>query len=189
VKNFVYEQSVTELSELADIVLSDAPLPVRAYIQFRLLHRLLSRLAEMNIEEQGVRWAYYGVLACLYDQNPSTPTELKARALVSRSNMTTLLDRMERDGLIRREPDRHDRRKIQVYLTEQGERISEQVIPAHLDWIDTTLSNLTEDELQQFNQLLEKLWRGLARQAQPVEVELVKDMISIQPAQKADSQD
>jgi DNA-binding MarR family transcriptional regulator len=44
--------------------------------------------------------------------------------------MTTRLDRLERAGLIAREPDAEDRRAVRVLLTERGEKLAEQALDA-----------------------------------------------------------
>ena len=54
---------------------------------------------------------------------------------LSRSGITRLLDRMDRDGLITRTVSTADRRRFDVSLTPAGRRRFEQVWPAHADGI------------------------------------------------------
>src|SRR6516162_9429751 len=54
---------------------------------------------------------------------------------LSRSGITRLLDRMERDGLISRTVSTRDRRRFDVSLAPRGQRRFEQVWPAHADGI------------------------------------------------------
>ena len=65
--------------------------------------------------------------------------ELTASMLVgdalSRSGLTRLLDRMERDGLVRRTVSPHDRRRFDVSLTQDGRRRFDQIWPEHADGI------------------------------------------------------
>ena len=51
---------------------------------------------------------------------PSLANELGKRAGLEPSTMTGLLDRMERDGLVKREPDPNDRRAHRIHLTQEG---------------------------------------------------------------------
>jgi DNA-binding MarR family transcriptional regulator len=52
-----------------------------------------------------------------------------------RGGLTRLLDRMERDGLVRRTVSVHDRRRFDVTLTPDGRRRFDQVWPEHADGI------------------------------------------------------
>jgi len=63
-----------------------------------------------------------------------TDSMLVADAL-SRSGLTRLLDRMERDGLVRRTVSPHDRRRFDVTLTPEGRRRFDQIWPEHADGI------------------------------------------------------
>lgn len=63
-----------------------------------------------------------------------TASMLVADAL-SRSGLTRLLDRMERDGLVRRTVSTQDRRRFDVSLTAEGRRGFEQIWPEHADGI------------------------------------------------------
>jgi DNA-binding MarR family transcriptional regulator len=65
--------------------------------------------------------AKYGVLTTLAEEGTSMPlSELAARQKCVRSNITQLVDRLEADGLVRREPDPEDRRSIRAAITAEG---------------------------------------------------------------------
>ena len=62
----------------------------------------------------------FAVLEALYHLGSMTQGEVSAKVLKSGSNMTTVIDNLERDGYVRRERDAKDRRVIHVHLTEAG---------------------------------------------------------------------
>lgn len=65
--------------------------------------------------------AKYGVLTTLAEEGKSMPlSELAARQKCVRSNITQLVDRLEADGLVRREPDPEDRRSVRAAITPEG---------------------------------------------------------------------
>ncbi len=69
----------------------------------------------------GLSLAKHGVLATLVEEGaPMALSELAARQKCVRSNITQLVDRLEGDGLVRREPDPADRRSIRAVLTDEG---------------------------------------------------------------------
>ncbi len=88
-------------------------------------------------------------------------SELSDRLLCDRGNMTRIVDRLERDGLVQRTPDGNDRRYVQVTLTPQGEEIRRAAIDRHRASLARRLSALSKDELATLSVLMDKLQRGL----------------------------
>lgn len=89
-----------------------------------------------------------------------TPAELADRAGVTRATMTGLIDTLERDGFVRREPDPHDRRMTPVTLTTTGEAFLERVVPAYFQRMGAFVTHLEEHERRTLVTLLSKLVRG-----------------------------
>lgn len=67
-----------------------------------------------------IKPAYLGVLLSLWNEDGLKANELGKRAGLEPSTMTGLLDRMERDGLVKRKPDPNDRRAHRIHLTKEG---------------------------------------------------------------------
>lgn len=67
-----------------------------------------------------VKPAYLGVLITLWGADGLKVVDLGRRAGLEPSTMTGLLDRMERDGLVKRTPDPADRRAQRITLTPAG---------------------------------------------------------------------
>jgi DNA-binding MarR family transcriptional regulator len=77
---------------------------------------------------------------------------------LSRSGLTRLLDRMENDGLIRRELNRTDRRRFDVVLTLKGRARFEQVWPPHEQGIQNYFVDpLAKRDLDALSRALSKL--------------------------------
>lgn len=156
--------SSVKLSELVAALEPQSP-EVDCYFRLRRVNRLLEALVTENFTGLGVRPAYYTVLHALSGGKTLSPTELRAHVLRGRSNMTTLLDRMERDGLLVREADPHDRRRYCMRLTERGEALIAQAQPQHMEWLHETMAVLPPEDVEQLQALLERLWEGLERRA------------------------
>lgn len=76
---------------------------------------------------------------------------------VSRANITTLIDRMEKRGFVRREYDSRDRRSIKLSSTQKGKEILKEIIPDREKFITDIFSFLNEKELLRANEILEKI--------------------------------
>jgi DNA-binding MarR family transcriptional regulator len=93
-------------------------------VMFSLLgaaHALEDRL-EQRLGQVGLSMSKLGVLTQLVDAGtPLALSELAARLSCVRSNMTQLVDRLEAEGLVRREDDAADRRSVLAVVTPLGE--------------------------------------------------------------------
>ena len=76
---------------------------------------------ESSLSPLGLSLAKLNVLGILVRSNgPLTLGELAQRLACVRSNVTQLVDRLESDGLVRREADPADRRSIRAVVTDTG---------------------------------------------------------------------
>ncbi len=82
--------------------------------------RGLARVGDVRLHELGFATAQLPVLTALKDGARLSQTELARWAKVEQPTMAQLLARMERDGIIRREPDPRDRRSFLISLTDEA---------------------------------------------------------------------
>jgi MarR family 2-MHQ and catechol resistance regulon transcriptional repressor len=125
----------------------------------RCTNSLLARLAERNTIGD-LTWSQFAVLEALYHLGHRTQGEISAKVLKSGSNMTTVIDNLERDGLVRRERDANDRRVIHVHLTEAGSTKVEAVLPGHIAALVDEFKVLSASEQQTLGDLCKKLGKG-----------------------------
>ena len=84
--------------------------------------------------------------------------ELADRALLSRSGMTRMVDRLEREGLLQRDNCSSDARGCYAVLTEAGEALLRRARPTHLDGIlQRFLAHCEGDDLAR----LARLWQAV----------------------------
>lgn len=93
--------------------------------------------------------------------------DLAEAVLLSKSGLTTLVDRMEAAGLVRREVPPTDRRSIDVVLTDEGRRRFEQAAAVHRRGIERHFCAHISDE--EATKLLELF--GRLRAAEPAEAD------------------
>jgi DNA-binding MarR family transcriptional regulator len=95
------------------------------------------------------------------EDRPSTPATLAELAGVTRATMTGLIDTLEKDGLVSREPDPNDRRAIHVILTGEGRAVLDGMLPDYFQCVADILQPLSENERKQLVRLLQKIQIGL----------------------------
>jgi DNA-binding MarR family transcriptional regulator len=142
-----------------------SPLELAAWRGLLQTHsELIARLDAELVREHGLALTSYEVLISLADadSNRLRMGELAERLLLSRSGLTRLVDRLERQGLVRRERCEDDGRGYFAVLTGQGTRRLRAARPAHLAGVRRHfLSQLEPGELE----TLGEIWRRLLVQA------------------------
>jgi MarR family transcriptional regulator, 2-MHQ and catechol-resistance regulon repressor len=103
------------------------------------------------------------VLEALWHIGPMRQCDLAEKVLVSASNLTTVIDNLERDGFVQRQRDPADRRVSITALTPEGEARVTAFFPTHVARLAEAMSALDTNELTQLAQLCRKL--GLAARA------------------------
>jgi MarR family 2-MHQ and catechol resistance regulon transcriptional repressor len=125
----------------------------------RCTNALLARLASRATIDD-LTPSRFAVLEALYHLGPLTQGEVSSKLLKSVSDITTVIDNLERNNYVRRERDSHDRRVIHIHLTEAGKEKLEAVLPRHVAALVDEFSVLSDSELEMLGNLCRKLGKG-----------------------------
>jgi DNA-binding MarR family transcriptional regulator len=99
----------------------------------------------------------FDVMAALYDAPAGLSMgEVSRRLMVSNGNVTGIVERLEREGLVWRRINPDDRRSQLVRLSDSGRTTFEEMAEAHEGWISSMLSGLSEEEVEQLKYLIGK---------------------------------
>jgi DNA-binding MarR family transcriptional regulator len=127
----------------------------------RMVQLRMFQLFHARFGAAGLSPGLYCVLAVI-GANPGVRTSaLGDTLLIRRSNMTKLVDALERRGLVRRQPSQLDRRSVELSLTAAGHRLVETIKPDVLAYEEFALSALSIHERRIFVGLLGKLNEGM----------------------------
>lgn len=100
----------------------------------------------------------FDVMAALYRRRDGvTMSELSRMLLVSNGNATTVVDRLEKDGLVRRTQSEADRRTVFVALTPEGLASFEGLAVEHEAEVNQLFANLTEHDLETLTEILKRM--------------------------------
>ncbi|MFD7263847.1 MarR family winged helix-turn-helix transcriptional regulator [Streptomyces sp. NPDC059874] len=90
-----------------------------------------------------------------------SPRQLSATLMLTTGGMTGRLDKLEKAGLLCRKPDPHDRRGLQVTITDRGLALIDEAVTAGLEVQRAALTGLSEEEIEVLTGLLRKLLAGI----------------------------
>jgi DNA-binding MarR family transcriptional regulator len=109
--------------------------------------------------------ARFDLLMQLLREDGQTSAELSRRMLVTAGNLTGLVDRAERDGLVERRRDPHDRRQTRVHLTPRGSRLARRAMARHHRLADELVSPLNPKDQETLRRLLQQLREAIEHHA------------------------
>jgi DNA-binding MarR family transcriptional regulator len=108
------------------------------------------------VGEFGITPAQLGVLVNIPERGANM-TDLIRKVGCAPSNMTSMIRRMERDGLVKTSRNPDDQRETLVHLTTTGVELLEKVRPAYLSFLETSYGHLSTAEQMMLCELLNKL--------------------------------
>ena len=127
---------------------------VLAWLRLARIGQKIDRAGAAHLRRFGLSAAQFDVLAQVGAAEGSTQQELAQKLLVTKGNVTQLLDRMEDAGLLVRCPEGRIKR---VRLTEAGWALRRKVVPAHERYIAREMAVLSAEEQRQLLGLLRTL--------------------------------
>jgi MarR family transcriptional regulator, 2-MHQ and catechol-resistance regulon repressor len=128
------------------------------WLRLMRVHQRVNRASGEQLKGWDLSLAQFDVLAHVGAAEGTSQQELADSLLVTKGNVCQLLDKMEGRGLILR---RQEGRTNRLFLTEEGRKLFEEVVPAHQAAIAERFSVLSEEEQAQLYELLRKCDRAL----------------------------
>jgi len=128
------------------------------------IRHLSGRVGETLLKECGVdvfNGAQGRILYVLWEHGTMTITRLGQLTSLAKTTLTSMLDRMEAGELVRRVPDKQNRRQIFIEATEKANEYR-----AKYDWISDRMSEIfyrgfSDEEITAFENLLRKIIQNL----------------------------
>jgi len=147
-------------------------LPVSGILLCRLVLHIGREMAarfEQQMKPFGLAEAEFRVLTTLFSQPEGVahPSDLCARTSQSPANMSRISDALVARGLITRVSSVHDRRRMVLRITEEGEEFVQQLLPKLHQPLRRMLKDFPEVELRQLADQLKRLAAELDQLSTP----------------------
>lgn len=128
------------------------------------IKRLGDRIFEQILTEKKID-AFNGaqgrILYVLWQQEYISFKELSDKTGLAPTTLTSMIDRMEASGLVSRDPDKSDRRRILLTLTEKARGLKQDYMEISADMTDIFYAGFTEEEILQCEMLLRRIHENL----------------------------
>ena len=129
------------------------------WIRFLRFNLISNKKLQDDLEKLDLTLPQFYVLATIGYAGGLPFGEIGEKMMVTVSNLTGIVDRLEEKGVVARERDAHDRRVIRVRLTEKGSKLYKNTIPLFEKSISQFFSPLDKSQQKELSSLLRKLIR------------------------------
>ena len=129
------------------------------WVRFLRFNLLSNKRLQDDLEKLDLTSPQFYVLATIGYAGRLPFSEIGEKMMVTVSNLTGIVDRLEEKGLVARERDAHDRRIVRVRLTEKGARLHKNTIPFFEKSIAQFFAPLDKSQQKELSSLLRKLIR------------------------------
>ena len=110
-----------------------------------------------HIRGMGLLPVQFDVIATLANQPPMSFKQLGEKTLISKSSLTGVIERMVQKDLIAIQENPVDARSHLLRLTTKGQKIFEQVFPAHLKHLEMAFQRLSKKQMKEIEESLRTL--------------------------------
>jgi len=122
----------------------------------------------------GVSLSQWRVVGALVIQPGLTQKEIADKVGIEGATLVPVIDKMEKEGLLKRKPDSSDRRVNRIYLTQKADSLWESMVECALRIRKSSTKNISENNIQTTLETLRKISQNLASLS-----ELDKTVVSV----------
>jgi MarR family 2-MHQ and catechol resistance regulon transcriptional repressor len=115
---------------------------------------------QKDIESHKINNENFMILELLYSKGPHPVQKISEKFSIPSGSITYVVDKLEKKGLVERQPNPNDRRASNVVLTEEGRALFDEIFPKHVATISQNLSFISNDEKEQLTVLLKRIGMG-----------------------------
>jgi MarR family transcriptional regulator, organic hydroperoxide resistance regulator len=122
------------------------------------------RLARERAANHGLTPTQLSVVKLLDTSGDLSLSALSERMHSNNSTVTGIIDRMERDGLVRRARSKSDRRMWMIALTDRGRTTATQISDTPWDTLTHALAGLSAEDQEHLLSIIDRLARVIAKE-------------------------
>jgi DNA-binding MarR family transcriptional regulator len=131
-----------------------------AWLRLVRVFQKVDRVSSESLRCRQLSPAQLDVLAKVGSAEGISQQELANALLVTKGNVCQLLDKMENTGLLERRPDGRVNR---LFLTDQGRRVHDDIVPRHDEMLAEQFNALSDSDQRELLRLLRQLDHALER--------------------------
>ena len=125
----------------------------------KLKNELLNNFRAKGFHITTEQWA---VLMCLKEKAGRTQNEIAAKLIKDKTNVSRILDGMQKRQLIVRRAHENDRRSFRILITKKGKALVEDLIPIARRINQTAANHMNKRDIRELERLMQTIYKNLA---------------------------
>src|SRR4030043_986143 len=123
---------------------------------------VLARYLELELKRYEASLIRFNIMSTLFKNGGEmTPSEISESVFREKNSITAVLNTMERQGVVRREPSTNDRRSVKVVITDKGWNEANRLSPIAQEISREALSCLDKDKVEDLVELMRNIRENL----------------------------
>jgi DNA-binding MarR family transcriptional regulator len=130
------------------------------------IHQITNRIFRQMLREYGITELNPGqgrILFALWQKDGIPIHELSKKTQLTKSSLTTMLDRLESAGFLTREDDNNDKRITNVTLSEKSKKLQQKYVAVSEKMTEIFYGTLNEKEIDEFEDYLRRILNNLIK--------------------------
>lgn len=123
----------------------------------RYISGIIKQKGRELLSDYSITLPQFIALQWLFDEGDMTIGELSTKMYLAFSTTTDLIDRMEKNSLVKRVRDENDRRVIRVHLLQEGKKLIDEVIKKRQAYLRELFQDYSQEDLVQIQNNLMRL--------------------------------
>lgn len=123
----------------------------------RKTHMVFSKILEKRLRKHDISISMWYFLRLLWDKEGLTQKQCSDELGLTQPTTVSAMDNLERRGLIQRVRNEEDRRAINIFLTDKGRRLRDEMIHYAVEVNAIGTSGLADEEIVQLHALLTRV--------------------------------
>lgn len=120
-------------------------LSLKAFVVIMKASKTLEEMVKKDIADHGMKTSDFAILEALYHKGRQTIKQISEAVLINTGSITYVIDKLEKNDLLRRSNCKDDRRVIYIEITDKGNELMKEIFPKHQARIEEILSDIPEE--------------------------------------------
>ena len=136
--------------------------PLGTLLSILMSYEVLTRYLEIQLKQYDATLTRFNIMSNLFKNGGEmTPSEIAESVFREKNSITAVINSMEKQGVVRREPSSDDRRSVKVLITDKGWKAANQLNPVAQELSREALSCLEKKRVEELVEIMRQIRESL----------------------------
>ena len=129
--------------------------PLGTLLSIVMSFEVLERYLEIELKHHKASFIRFNIMTALYKNGGEmTPSEISGTVFREKNTITAVLNTLEKEGVVRREPSHSDRRSVKVIITDKGWQEANRLSPIAQELSRQALGCMEKDKVEDLVEIM-----------------------------------